>query len=116
MSLNDLIQSLATPKVYSQLKEYLSVNEVPEEDVLDCIIESIKAGNADITMTLIQLSAIPWNTLIEGKDFGALAKEYGHLEIYNKLVSEGVRSEFILTSLGHRFADEVKCNLTIDSC
>ncbi|KAI8912592.1 S-adenosyl-L-methionine-dependent methyltransferase [Gorgonomyces haynaldii] len=69
------------------------------------LLEAASIGEAEKCIELIR-SGVPWNTVIDGKTCGQVALENGHIDLYNQLVEEGVRTEYVLKMLGHGFKDD----------
>jgi protein arginine N-methyltransferase 2 len=64
-------------------------------------------GLRDVAFLLMQVGKIPWNVVnLDGKSVGEAAKENGHLDLYQDLVSNGVRTEFVLTLLGQKVVED----------
>ncbi|KAI9097369.1 S-adenosyl-L-methionine-dependent methyltransferase [Phlyctochytrium arcticum] len=59
-----------------------------------------RAGNIEAATEILR-AGIPWNVVdADGKSVGQVAREADHEQMYNVLVEEGVRTEFLLMALG----------------
>lgn len=59
-----------------------------------------RSGNAEAVAALLQAGS-QWNAVDDnGKSVGEYAKDAGHDDIYENLIQEGVRTEFLLMALG----------------
>jgi type IV protein arginine methyltransferase len=64
-------------------------------------------GFTKLCFSLLQVGKIPWNAINNhGVSIGELAKENGHVELYQQLVMNGVRTEFILCLMGQRIIED----------
>ena len=78
-----------------------------DQDMTGLLHLAAQVGNLEACQALLQLTSLAWNVLDEnGKSAGQVALENGHEQLYQELVDEGVRAEFVLTALGQKFADE----------
>lgn len=112
-----LLQKINAKKSLSleMLKNLLS--ELSESDDIEkYVIAAINNRLNKTVLEIIQNSNVPWNFITEtGKTFGDMAYETGNIELYEMLVDEGVRSEFILKCLGTRFVDETEEYIPTDA-
>ncbi|KAH6589118.1 hypothetical protein BASA50_010284 [Batrachochytrium salamandrivorans] len=64
-------------------------------------------GNLECVQALLQEARIPWNSVDKnGVSIGEVAKAAGFEVLYDQLVDEGVRTEFLLAVLGQRVVEE----------
>ncbi|EGF79789.1 hypothetical protein BATDEDRAFT_19880 [Batrachochytrium dendrobatidis JAM81] len=68
-------------------------------------------GNFECVQTLLQEAHLSWNILDSNNvSIGEVAKKAGFDSLYDRLVDEGVRTEFLLFVLGQRVVEDVVSN------